>query len=98
VVVKKGTFAYELFGNKTRARFRHRNEVNPRYIKQLEKAGMVFSGKARGKPIMQIIELKDHPFFMASQFHPELTSTLDKPSEMFRRFVASALEQAKKQG
>lgn len=95
VIIKKGTLAHELYGDKTRKRFRHRNEVNPRYIKQLEKGGIVFSGKARGKPIMQIIELKDHPFFMASQFHPELTSTLDKPSRMFYRFVATALERPK---
>ncbi len=95
VMIKKGTLAYELYGSKTRKRFRHRNEVNPRYIKQLEKAGMVFSGKARGKPIMQITELNNHPFFMASQFHPELTSTLDKPSKMFYRFVATSLQMAK---
>jgi len=92
VLIKKGTKAYELYGKKTRKRFRHRNEVNPKYIKRLEKAGMVFSGKARGKPIMQVIELRDHPFFMASQYHPELTSTLDKPSKMFYQFVSTAVE------
>jgi CTP synthase len=91
VIIKKGTQAYELYGKKTRKRFRHRNEVNPNYIKQLEKAGLVFSGKARGQQIMQVIELKDHPFFMASQYHPELTSTLDKPSKMFHQFVKTAL-------
>jgi CTP synthase len=94
-LIKKGTLAHDLYGNrnKVRKRFRHRNEVNPKYIKRLEKAGMVFSGKARGKPIMQVIELKDHPFFMASQFHPELTSTLDSPSKLFYRFVQTALQQ-----
>jgi CTP synthase len=92
VIIKKGTHAYDMYGRKTRKRFRHRNEVNPKYIKALEKGGMIFSGKARGKPIMQIIELKNHPFFMASQFHPELTSTLDKPSKMFYHFVATALQ------
>ncbi len=92
VVIKKGTQAYDLYGKKTRKRFRHRNEVNPKYIKQLEKAGMIFSGKARGKQIMQVIELKDHPFFMASQYHPELTSTLDKPSNLFYQFVKTALK------
>jgi CTP synthase len=97
VLIKKGTRAHDLYGGKTRKRFRHRNEVNPKYIKRLEKAGMVFSGKARGKPIMQVIELKDHPFFMASQYHPELTSTLDKPSKLFYRFVATALKQATKE-
>ena len=69
--------------------------MNPNYIRQIEKAGMVFSGKARGKPIMQIVELKNHPFFMASQYHPELTSTLDQPSKMFYQFVKTALATAK---
>ena len=96
VMIKKDTLAYELYGKKTRKRFRHRNEVNPKYIKQLEKAGMIFSGKARGQQIMQVIELKDHPFFMASQYHPELTSTLDRPSRMFFKFVETALKTSKK--
>jgi CTP synthase len=95
VIIKKGTLAHELYGKKTRKRFRHRNEVNPKYIKRLEKAGMVFSGKARGQQIMQVIELKDHPFFMASQYHPELTSTLDGPSKMFHQFVKTALQTSK---
>jgi len=94
VIIKKNTMAYSMYGKKTRKRFRHRNEVNPKYIGALEKGGMIFSGKARGKTIMQIIELKEHPFFMASQFHPELTSTLDKPSKMFYHFVATSLEKA----
>lgn len=96
VIIKKGTRAYELYGKKTRKRFRHRNEVNPNYVKRLEKAGLVFSGRARGQQIMQVIELKDHPFFMASQYHPELTSTLDKPSKMFHEFVKTALMLSKK--
>ncbi len=69
--------------------------MNPKYIKRLEKAGMIFSGKARGQQIMQVIELKDHPFFMASQYHPELTSTLDGPSKMFYQFVKAALQTSK---
>ncbi|HMA99558.1 MAG TPA: CTP synthetase, partial [Spirochaetota bacterium] len=64
-----------------------RYEVNPSYIKQLEKGGLVFSGKAPGEPIMQIMELPDHRFFMASQFHPELTSRLEKPSELFFQLI-----------
>ena len=95
VVIKKGTKAYDMYGSRARKRFRHRNEVNPKYIKQLEKAGMIFSGKARGQQIMQIIELKDHPFFMASQYHPELTSTLEKPSNMFHEFVKTAVQVSK---
>ena len=91
--IKKGTRAYELFGtDSVRKRFRHRYEVNPKYIKQLEEAGMVFSGKAPGREIMQLIELPDHKFFMGGQFHPELTSRLKRPSKLFYEFVKSTLD------
>lgn len=92
VEVKKGTRAFQLFhGPKTRQRFRHRYEVNPVYIPRLEAKGLVFSGKAPSQPIMQILESPSHPFFMASQFHPELNSRLERPSEMFLGFVKAAM-------
>jgi len=91
VVIAKHTRAHELFGSRTRRRFRHRSEVNPDFIDRLKGNGLVFSGWARGKNIMQVMELKDHPFFMASQFHPELTSTLEHPSPMFMEFVRAAM-------
>lgn len=84
------TKAFELFGPVARLRFRHRYEVNPLYIENLEKNGLVFSGRAREKNIMQIMELKNHPFFMATQAHPELTSHLDKPCPLFHEFVKTA--------
>ncbi len=92
VEVKSGTKAYQLFGNKTkiRERFRHRYECNPNYIKHLESKGMVFSGKAPNVPIMQILELKDHPFFMGVQYHCEFTSTPLKPQPLFVNFVKAA--------
>ncbi len=91
--IKKGTKAYALYGNQTkiRERFRHRYECNPKYIKKLEKKGLVFSGKAPKVPIMQILELLDHPFFMASQFHPEFTSRPMKPNPLFNNFIKSCL-------
>ncbi|MFH1972430.1 MAG: CTP synthase (glutamine hydrolyzing) [archaeon] len=93
VIIKQNTKAYEMFGEKTRQRFRHRYEVNPEHIKLLEEHGMIFSGISEDNDnIMQIIELKDHPYFMAGQFHPELTSKLDAPHPMFYNLIKAALE------
>ncbi len=92
VEIKPETMAHALFGNVARLRFRHRYEVNPAYIEQLEKAGLIFSGKAREREIMQIMELSTHPFFMATQAHPELTSRLDKPCPMFHEFVNACVK------
>jgi CTP synthase len=88
------TLAYKLFGNvtRTRLRFRHRYEVDPKYIAQLEAAGMIFSGKAPGQPIMQILELSQdvHPYFIGTQAHPELTSRPLRPSPLFMGLVEAA--------
>lgn len=93
VFIKRGTRAHKLFGStKIRRRFRHRWEVNPEYVSRLEESGLVFSGNAGDKQIMQVCELPDHLFFMAGQFHPELTSRLEKPSPMFLGLVKSALK------
>jgi CTP synthase len=73
-------------------RFRHRYEVDPRYIEQLKKAGLVFSGKHPNQPIMQILELPSHPFFMGTQAHPCLTSRPLKPHPMFVGLVAAAMQ------
>lgn len=90
------TRAADLFGGAThiRQRFRHRYEVDPQYIETLEKAGMVFSGRHPDHPIMQILELpRDvHPYFIAAQFHPELTSRPLHPQPMFTALVKAALE------
>jgi CTP synthase len=91
VEVKKGTKAYELYGGDVRLRFRHRYEVNPKYIELLEKNGMVFSGKAPKYPIMQILELPELKFFMATQAHPEFNSRPLKPEPMFDAFIKSSL-------
>jgi CTP synthase len=93
IEVRKNTFAWELFGktDNIRMRFRHRYEVDPRYIEILEKAGMVFSGKAPNQPIMQILELPDHPYFIGTQAHPCLTSRPLRPQPMFVGLIASAL-------
>jgi len=94
VEIKAKTMAWELLGRKetVRMRFRHRYEVDPRYIEQLEKAGLVFSGKAPDQPIMQILELPSHPYFCGTQAHPCLTSRPLRPSPMFVGLVAAAMQ------
>ncbi|HZL36985.1 MAG TPA: CTP synthase, partial [Tepidisphaeraceae bacterium] len=78
VDLKRGSLASRLFNNasRIRLRFRHRYEVDPRFIATLEQHGLIFSGKAPGHPIMQVLELPQdvHPYFMGTQAHPELTS------------------------
>lgn len=92
IEIKEGTKAFELFGSsKIRRRFRHRYEVDPKYIEILEKNGMVFSGKAPKHPIMQILELPDKRFFMAVQCHPEFASRPLKPEPMFNAFIKAVL-------
>ncbi|MEK6867624.1 MAG: CTP synthase (glutamine hydrolyzing) [Nanoarchaeota archaeon] len=93
VEIKKATKAYELYGGKSvvRERFRHRYEVNPEYIPILEKHGLVFSGKAPLHPIMQILELPSHPFYMGSQFHPEFTSRPLTPNPMYMGFMKACV-------
>jgi len=94
VELKPNTLAWELFGKaKTvRMRFRHRYEVDPRYIETLESSGLVFSGKAPDQPIMQILELPTHRFFMGTQAHPCLTSRPMNPQPMFVSLVAAAAQ------
>ena len=94
IELKAGTAAWKLFGkaDKVRMRFRHRYEVDPRYIERLEKAGLIFSGKAPNQPIMQILELSDHPYFFGTQAHPCLTSRPLRPQPMFVGLVAAAMK------
>ncbi len=98
VQVIPGTRAWELYGRKTivRERFRHRFEANPEYVPMLEEKGLVFSGKAPGENVMQILELPDHPFFMATQFHPEYTSRPLRPHPLFKALVKAALEKKRR--
>jgi CTP synthase len=100
VDVKHGTLAAKLFENKRqiRLRFRHRYEVDPRYIPQLQEHGLVFSGKHPTQPIMQIVELPQdvHPYFIGTQAHPELTSRPLHPSPFFKGLIAAALEYSAK--
>ena len=86
--VKPGTLAHKLYGkSRIRERFRHRYNVNTQCIEALEKHGMVFSGMAPEKRIMQILELPKNRFHIGTQFHPELTSRPLSPNPLFRGFI-----------
>lgn len=84
-------------GNVALERHRHRYEVNPKYIPQLEGKGMVFSGyyeREDGTRLMEYIELPSHPFFMGTQAHPEFKSRMGNPSPLFYGFVKACIKQA----
>ncbi|MBI4259175.1 MAG: CTP synthase, partial [Actinobacteria bacterium] len=69
----------------------HRYEVNPAYRKTLEEHGLVVSGHSPDGRLVEVVELPDHPFFMAGQFHPELRSRPTRPHPMFRDFIGAAV-------
>ena len=92
-ILDKDTKAYELYGEETiHERHRHRYEVNNDYREVLRQSGMTLSGISPDGRIVEMIELKDHPFFLATQAHPELKSRPNRPHPLFRGFVAAALE------
>ncbi len=95
--LKKGSRAAAVYG-KTRIteRHRHRYEFNNKYLEDYENAGLTASGINPENNLVEIIELKTHPFFIGGQFHPELKSTVDNPHPLFVNFVAASLAHARK--
>jgi CTP synthase len=90
-VLKKGTKIYKLYGEtKVSERHRHRYEVNPEYVERLEKCGIVFSGKSPDGVLMEFMELPDHPYFVATQAHPEFKSRPLSPAPLFDGLVKAA--------
>ena len=95
--LRPGTLAARLYGQATiHERHRHRFEFNPDYRERLEACGLVVSGASPDGHLAEIIELPKHPFFIASQFHPEFLSKPTKPHPLFHGFIAAALERRKK--
>jgi len=98
IEIRPDTMAFKLFDNKTRTRlrFRHRYEVDPKFIPVLEQHGLIFSGKHPTHPIMQILELPQemHPYFIGTQAHPELSSRPLRPQPMFLGLINAAMAQA----
>ncbi len=76
-------------------RHRHRYEVNDRYVSALEEAGMLVAGRSMDDSLVEVIEVKDHPWFVATQFHPEFTSTPRRGHPLFSSFIEAALEHQK---
>ena len=90
-IVKEGTLAFAAYGKKLISeRHRHRYEFNNAYREALEKAGLLFSGLSPDGTLVEIIELKDHPWFLGCQFHPEFKSNPMNPHPLFRDFIAVA--------
>ncbi len=95
--IKRGTKAFAAYGKQhINERHRHRYEFNNEYLERFEHAGMIASGINPQTNLVEIIELKNHPFFIAGQFHPELKSTVANPHPLFVKFVAAAMEYGKK--
>ena len=89
--VTEGSKVHEAYGShEIFERHRHRYEVNNNYVDRLEKAGLLFTGLSEDKKLVEIIENKDHPWFVAAQFHPEFTSTPRDGHPLFEGFVAAA--------
>jgi CTP synthase len=91
--IKNNSLASFAYGKKLiYERHRHRYEFNNKYKKLFEKRGMIFSGIYPKRNLVEIIELKDHPYFIAVQFHPEFKSKPDKAHPLFKEFIRAALK------
>ena len=95
-IIKPGTLAEKLYKkNRIEERHRHRFEYNNSYKEKLEKNGLICSGVSPDGSLVEIVEIKDHPYFIASQFHPELKSRPNKPAPLFVGLVKAAKEYKK---
>ncbi|MEA2293567.1 MAG: synthase, partial [Solirubrobacteraceae bacterium] len=93
IKLHEGTLAREIYGEAViYERHRHRYEVNNFLRRRLESEGLIISGTSPDERLVEIVELRDHPYFVASQFHPEFKSRPQRPAPLFREFVRAALE------
>jgi CTP synthase len=96
VEVAEGTRARAAYGESVvHERHRHRYEVNNHYRPQLVDAGLVVAGTFQEGRLVEIVELAEHPWFVASQFHPEFKSRPTRPAPLFRDFVGAALDRSR---
>lgn len=94
--IKKGSKAHHAYGESTiHERHRHRYEFNNKYLEAIEEAGMKAVGINPESNLVEIVELKDHPWFVGVQFHPELRSTVMNPHPLFVKFVEASVEHKK---
>ncbi|MCJ7606599.1 MAG: CTP synthase (glutamine hydrolyzing) [Thermoplasmata archaeon] len=97
VMLEKGSTAEKLYGaSEISERHRHRFEVNPHYIDRLQEKGLRFTGRSPDGGKMEVLEIKDHPYFIGSQFHPEFKSRPQRPAPLHYGLVKAALELSKK--
>ncbi|MFN8911608.1 MAG: glutamine amidotransferase-related protein, partial [Alphaproteobacteria bacterium] len=90
--IEKGTLAHKIYGvEKISERHRHRYEFNIYWREQFEKAGLVFSGMSPNAKLTEIVEIKEHPWFVGVQFHPELKSKAFAPHPLFTSFIKQAI-------
>ena len=98
-ILRQGSVAESCYGvAEISERHRHRYEVNNDYRRAYEELGVCFSGVSPDNSLVEILELPDHPFFLAVQFHPELKSRPGRPHPLFREFVAAAVARQAKTG
>jgi len=91
--ITKGTLAHKVYGTTSiKERHRHRYEFNNKFKEPLEKCGLVFSGINPETGLAEIVEIPDHKFFIASQFHPEFLSRPQRSHPLFREFIGAALQ------
>jgi CTP synthase len=96
-VLNQGSIAREVYGQeRIKERHRHRYEVNPTYLETLEAAGLRIAGVSKDQSLVEIIEVENHPWFVACQFHPEFTSTPRGGHPLFLNFVKAALTEKTK--
>jgi len=89
----EGSLAHKIYGTtQISERHRHRWEFNNNYINDFERSGLIPSGKNPATGLVEIVELKDHPFFIGVQYHPELKSTVENPQPIFVHFIKAAKE------
>ena len=92
-IIKEGTLASKLYGKKEISeRHRHRYEYNNAYREKLEEAGLKISGTSPDGLLVEIVEIEDHPYFIAGQFHPELKSRPNRPAPLFVGLVKACMK------
>jgi CTP synthase len=99
IYIKKPSSAYDVYGQpKIRERHRHRYELNQRYLQKLEQHGLRFSAFSDNGRRAEILELKNHPFYMGTQFHPEYISRPERPEPIYLAFVKACLRRLEEEG
>jgi CTP synthase len=98
-VLERGSLAAEAYGTTTISeRHRHRYEVSNKYRDRVAQAGLALSGLSPDQRLVEMVELRDHPYFVGCQFHPEFKSRPNNPHPLFARFVRAAAERARERG